>query len=704
MSETPHLHQWRFFRSGGFDQVELETGDDLRNLAYLDPKLWTVLNCPTTGLEFDTRTAALLDANGDGQIRVPEVLAAVEWVCARLVDADLMFAAPGVPASAISDQDADGQALKAAALRALQYVGKNSEDQLEVSDLLDMTRLFSPNHFNGDGVITAHLTDDEGLQTLINEIRDTQGSLQDRSGEEGINADHIDAFYKQLEELLAWQKITETKDEKLYPLGAETATAAGIVDTLEEKVNDYFVRCRLASYDERASDHLNPAVATYDTLSDRSLVPADTDVKAMPLATIIAGRPLPLSDGVNPGWAALVAQLRDKVVSPMLGEETGLSDKNELTNEDWQTILARLAPYREWLAKRPDSRLLELASERLAAIKAQDRRKELLSLVDEDLAAKSFADTVDDVERLVRYQRDLVTFLQNFVTLSDFYRGIRKAIFQIGTLYIDQRSCELVLRVDSVDRHAAMAPFSGCYLVYCTCERQGESPLNIVAALTGGSVNELMVPGRNGVYYDRQGRDWKATVTRVVEQPVSLRQAFWSPYQRAAAFVEAQLHKFAASRDENLGTAAADAPAQAFDIARFAGIFAAIGLAIGAIGTALAAALAALFSLQWWQIPLVFIGLVVVISGPSVLMAYLTLRNRNLGPLLDANGWAVNTRARINVPFGAALTGVAELPAGSKRRLRDPYADRQKPWKAWVFFGAVAAAGVAIWYWLWPLI
>lgn len=704
MSDIPQPHQWRFFRSGGFDQVELATGEDLRNLASLDPKLWTVLNCPTTGLEFDSRTAALLDADGDGQIRVPEVLAAAEWVCARLVDPDIMFQAPGVPASAISDTDETGQALKAAALRALQYVGKSADDELQVADLLDMTRLFSPNHFNGDGVITAHLTDDEGLQTLINEIRETQGSVVDRSGEDGVNADLISAFYKQLDDLLAWRESAAASDSTLYPLGDDTATAAGILDQLEAKVNDYFVRCRLASFDERASDHLNPAVTVYDTLGDRSLNAADADLGSLPLATIVAGRALPLTDGVNPAWADLVGQLRDKVITPLLG------DKEELNSDDWQTVLARLAPYREWLAARPDTKLLELDVERLTAIKTQQRHKELLALVDEDLAAKSFADTVDDVERLVRYQRDLVTLLQNFVTMSDFYRGKRKAIFQIGTLYIDQRSCELVLRVDSVDRHTAMAPFSGCYLIYCTCERQGEAPINIVAALTGGGVNELMVPGRNGVYYDRRGRDWKATVTRVVEQPVSLRQAFWAPYQRAAAFVEAQLHKFAASRDQNIGEKAAAGAAdtstatQAFDIARFAGIFAAIGLAIGAIGTALAAALAALFSLQWWQMPLVFIGLMLVISGPSVVMAYLTLRNRNLGPLLDANGWAVNTRARINVPFGAALTGVAELPAGSRRLLRDPYADTQKPWKAWLFFAAVIAAGAAIWYWLWPLL
>ena len=63
-----------------------------------------------------------------------------------------------------------------------------------------------------------------------------------------------------------------------------------------------------------------------------------------------------------------------------------------------------------------------------------------------------------------------------------------------------------------------------------------------------------------------------------------------------------------------------------------------------------------------------------------MLIAYLKLRRRNLGPILDANGWAINTVARLNVPFGASLTDLARLPAGSERSLEDPYAERRSPW------------------------
>src|SRR5690606_16590433 len=150
--------------------------------------------------------------------------------------------------------------------------------------------------------------------------------------------------------------------------------------------------------------------------------------------------------------------------------------------------------------------------------------------------------------------------------------------------------------------------------------------MTIVAAITNGDSDFLMV-GRNGVFYDRKGRDWDATVTKIVEQPISVRQAFWSPYKRVARLVSAQTARFAGEKasasDEMLQTAVvtvpsgagqpaaapeaqaapAAAPAPAFDIARFAGVFAAIGLALGAIGTAVAATVTGFLELEVWQMP-----------------------------------------------------------------------------------------------------
>jgi hypothetical protein len=698
-------HRWRFFRSGGFDQVAIETGEDLRHLDALDPKLWTALSCPTTGLEFDARTLALLDIDGDGQIRVPEILAAVRWACERVKDPQALFGDGALPLEAIDDSQADGAILKATAAKVLDYLGKPDADRVAVEDFADMTKLFTPDHFNGDGVVTAALTRDEKLASVIGEIIATQGGMPDRSGEPGITAETLEAFYTQIESVLAWRARAAESAELILPLGEGTPAAAEAFEAVRAKVDDYFTRCRLAAFDGRAAEALNPPATVYAALAEKSIEAGDAEVAALPLAAVAAGQSLPLGGGINPAWAGAIARLNDAVIEPLLGA------RDSLTEADWQALAGKFGAYRAWMADRPATAVHDLDAAHLAAISGDDTRARLAALIEEDLKAETSAANVDALERLVRYQRDLVTLLRNFVTLSDFYGQERKAIFQAGTLYLDQRSCELVMRVNDMGRHAAMAPFSGCYLVYCSCVRAGAGPIEIVAALTGGEVDELMVPGRNGVFYDREGRDWRATVVKVIEQPVSIRQAFWSPYRRIGAFIEGQIRKFAASRDKDVENKAAAnvtdaaakveggaaAPAQPFDIAKFAGIFSAICLAVGAIGTALAAAVTGLFSLAWWQLPLAIAGILLIISGPSMLLAYMTLRRRNLGPLLDANGWAVNARARINVAFGGALTAVAELPKGASRSLIDPFADKKRPWKTWIFLAILVIALVVLW-------
>jgi hypothetical protein len=84
--------------------------------------------------------------------------------------------------------------------------------------------------------------------------------------------------------------------------------------------------------------------------------------------------------------------------------------------------------------------------------------------------------------------------------------------------------------------------------------------------------------------------------------------------------------------------------------------------------------------IPYWKLPLFVMGIMLLISGPAVLLAFVKLRRRNLGPILDANGWAINTTARINVPFGTRLTDIAELPPGSTVDIHDHYAEKSALW------------------------
>jgi hypothetical protein len=230
--------------------------------------------------------------------------------------------------------------------------------------------------------------------------------------------------------------------------------------------------------------------------------------------------------------------------------------------------------------------------------------------------------------------------------------------------------------VDDAAKHAALAGLAKCYLAYCDCTRPNGEKMTIAAAFTAGDSDNLMV-GRNGVFYDRKGRDWDATITRVVDNPISVRQAFWSPYKKLVRLIEEQVAKRAAAgaaaQDARIGTAAttaahldtAAAEPKKIDV----GTVAALGVAVGAIGTFLAAILAKLtgvFELAIWKVVREIAGMIYAISMASKVFAWLKLRQRNLGPLLDAGGWAVNGRVKMNVPFGGSLTHEGRVPFGGQ--------------------------------------
>ena len=186
-------HRWRFCRLGGFDQVRLETAEDLRHLAELDQKLWAALSCPVNGLEFDAQTLAMLDSDSDGRVRVQEILAAVGWTCSVLGNLETLLAGSSyLPLQAIDDSHPEGQQLLASARQLLAYLGKPEAESVSMEDVVDTATLLHESAFNGDGIVPPHAAEDEKTRVLIEEIIACVGSDEDRSGLPGICRDRVD--------------------------------------------------------------------------------------------------------------------------------------------------------------------------------------------------------------------------------------------------------------------------------------------------------------------------------------------------------------------------------------------------------------------------------------------------------------------------------------------------------------------------------
>lgn len=670
-------HPWKFFRSGGLDQVLLETDADLRHLHELDLKLWVALSCPVKGLELSEQTLTLVDTDKDGRIRVPEVLDAVAWAGLRLRDLGvLMSREPGVPLKALRDDTLEGNAVLESAKQILVNLGQEigPDARITVEETSDTGRIFAQTGFNGDGIITVQSTKDSDLVQLINEIAGCLGAETDRSGLPGISAGKIEQFYAELSAHAAW--ASRGTDAGILVVGEATPDALAAVQAVRNKVEDYFARAKLVAFDAKAAAAVNRGEGDFAALAGKDLKASGEEWLNFPLARVEAGKPLPLADGVNPAWASALANLQAAAVAPLLG-----SHKSSLTYEEWTTLCTKLAAYESWLAAKPGVVAEQLGAERIESILAADRKAALLDLVAKDKALEPQALAIANVDRLVRYQRDLGVLLRNFVNFADFYDPQYPATFQVGTLFLDSRSCDLCFRVDGASPLAAM---SKAFIAYCTVTRGGLS-MNIAACFTQGDSDFLFV-GRHGVFYDRKGQDWDAVITSVVENPISIRQAFWSPYKRFIRMIEENVAKRAAAAEAESNSrlaAAAEKTAHA-DKAKPAeapkkvdvGAVAAIGVAVTGAVSALTLILGYVFGMRAWQYPLALMGLMLIISGPSMLIAWLKLRQRTLGPILDANGWAINGRVKVNIPLGTSLTHLAVIPEGATTLKDDPFEDR----------------------------
>lgn len=704
---------WTVFRAGGLDQIRPSSGADLQKLGEIDRKLWVALSCPAAGLEFDTRTLTLLDGDQDGRVRVEEVVTAAQWAAVRLRDPGLLLrGASSLDLNAFADTP-EGMSLQAAARQVLVNLGLAGQTSISVEHTADTARIFAKSAFNGDGVVTVHQTTDAEVQSLLDEVIRCCGAAKDRSGEPGVDRPGLDRCVNALRAYAAWWDAGAAAaaggNSAVLPLGEATPAAYAALKAVRSKIGDWFARCRLAAFDPRAAEPLNRDAAAYAAIANCDLSALGEDIQALPLRRVEAGAALDLGTGINPAWSMRIAHFRDLVVTPQLGAGTSALDE-----KTFQELVARFSAYAAWTAGKQGAEVEPLGIPRIRAILAGDLISRTEALIAQDGGVAGDLAALEDLDRLLRYVRDLGRLLRNFLHFGDFYAREAPAIFQAGTLYLDSRSTELCVRVADVAAHATLASASRLCLVYCECSRPG-AKFTIAAAMTQGDADYLTV-GRRGIFYDRQGKDHDAVVVRLVDNPISIRQAFWTPYKKFARLIEEQIEKLAAAKDKAVMDQAAAkaqaipaaAPAAAtdpkkppFDIARFAGIFAAIGLALGALGAAVAAIFGAFIELVWWQQLLVIPGVVLAISLPSMVMAALKLRQRTLGPLLEGSGWAINGRVKITFSLGRALTRMKKLPAGSQRVGGDPYADGSSRRRLLVVVFVLAVAGGAAGWWWW---
>ena len=239
------------------------------------------------------------------------------------------------------------------------------------------------------------------------------------------DAGKADGFFKEVDEVATWLG----KAEAASSLGADTAKAADALAVVRAKIEDYFARAALAAFDPRATAGVNGQDADFIALGAKALSRSAEDIAKLPLARIEAGRPLPLTVGVNPAWAGPLATFVAHAVTPVLGA------RDVLTSDDFAKVIDKLAPYLAWRDAQPATGAAKLDPALITTLATGDARAKIAALIIDDKALAGDYDAIASVEKLCRLQRDFGKILRNFVNFSDFYDGgKRDGVFLAGTL------------------------------------------------------------------------------------------------------------------------------------------------------------------------------------------------------------------------------------------------------------------------------
>lgn len=654
----------RYANLGGQAQMLVDGPDDLARIHELDPARWAATSAPLEDLHLDPDLASKL-VEGGTRLRVSHLLEARNWLMKRLASTAPVSERRDEVALTELAEGADGARLRAEAEAVLEELEAEDRGRLSLTQLRRFRKNFDTTLANGDGIVTPAEVPDPEAAELARWIVHAIGGRDDSLGAAGLGHPEIQEFTESAARYLAWS-ARPGEDPALEPFGDLTDNAAALVDELGPKIEEWFLQCALL---ETEGHRLQAIGATEDEL--RALMRADhatlhDHLARTPLAEPRVDAQLPLTTGINAVFSERMRELTEVVLTPVLGPEPEVLDQS-----GWDRVQAHLRRYRAWRAERPAEPFHEVPARLLEADVLEDLGARLGEVVDIDLSASDRLAALEDLEKLLLLCRSILALARNLVSFQALYDPERPALFQMGSLVIDGRRLDLTVRVRDRAKHKKVAEASETFLVYATIfDAAGKPAFEIAAPITAGQRGGLRV-GKRGILLGRDGKEWDAEVVDVIEAPISIAEAVRSPFVRIGTFLSERIQALAASTLESAqqtltsGKVPAEAkaapPAEA-PRSSFQNVAVMLSIATAALGSAAAFLLKVLAETNPLKLMGSLVGIVLLVAFASGFLGWLRLRRRDMSPLLEANGWAVNVPLALTRELGLLFTRRPALP------------------------------------------
>jgi len=674
-------------RVGQAQHLVIRDADGLRRALDLDDALWVATGAAVDGFSCDRTFLELIDADKNGRIMSFEVENAIVWLLRHLSDTSGVTRADrSLALAAINVDEPLGPRIHSSARKMLAKLGKAEAEAITLDEVRQIKARVEATPVSEAGVVLPSA--DGELAQFLADIVATIGGAAHPSGEAGVNAEKLDRFLADARALLAWQErgaIPEGRETTdIMPMGAATGAAWALVSSLDAKIEQYFAQCRAVGYDDRIAARIRLSDAELGEVDFDDPAAVEAALRSGPLAQPSIDGRLNFSERINPFYEKAMERLRTEVLEPVLGRDVAT-----ITAGDWRQVRAYFAAHEQWVKSKAGGEVEGLGAEKLREYLDERFAKGVRGLIKRSLSTALELDNIRLTEKLILYQHLMLEFANNFVSFPNLYDPERRALFEMGSLVMDGRRFELCVKAPDRKAHAALARTSNIFVLYVeVLSREGVVQYELAVPVTAGGKGNLCV-GKRGVFTDIRGSQWDARVAQIIENPISIREAVISPFQRLGRMLTGKIESLTAQAEKKFDASAAAAvtrveqaaktpPAQAKAPSKpsgmaVGGMLMGGGVAIAAVGSAAAYVTKTLAGLTFWQIAGGILAAVGMVMVPVAIVAFLKLRRRDLSSILEGSGWAINARMRLTTLQARHFTQRPGWPAGAKGVRRVPW-------------------------------
>ncbi len=675
----PQRHM-RFRRFGRSLHLSIKSADELQHILQLDKALWVATSAPLNMLGADATLLSLIDIDSDGRITCDDMRTAISWLLQLLqnhqpvTDKKLTLTIADINTS-----HPDGRTILEAVRRILIRAGRPDEQTVSLDEVRQIKQQVTQTPVSEGGIALPEAADDEKVRQFLKAVLDTVGGTAHPGGKQGVTRQHITGFLQEARSYLDWAAKADLPAPEtptaIMPLAEQTPAAMAAWMAIRDQLEKYYAQSRAAAFDPRVTAQVKPPAAQLEqTDFENSEAIADL-LKRSPLTDLRTDGILDLAAPLNPWYRQRLEEFRTKVAEPILERNV-----SQLSEDDYRRIAAALAPHEAWLESKAGPAVEPLGRDALRMFLRPEYAEAAESLLAESAATAFALDTIRLTEKLILYQAHMIDLANNFVSFPHLYQPASRAMFEMGTLIMDGRRFNFAVRVDSRPQHIELSKTSNMYVMYL--EVAANPPYEVAIPVTSGDKGNLAV-GKRGIFLDITGREFDARTLQIIENPISLAEAIWAPFQRLGRLLTGKIESMTTEAEKKLdvagttafaqveGTApqqaaaAEPAPPQAQRAAISGNLLMGGGIAVAALGSATAFITRTLAGLNWWIILAGLGGAILAVMLPTSIVALVKLRRRDLSAILEGSGWAINARMRLSRTQRLYFTRRPKYPPGS---------------------------------------